>query len=51
MGNTYNKVKSDVNATLEKIPRVGKSMINSINKMKDGVKQVVGPGCSFSIWE
>ncbi len=47
MGNAYNRVKSDVNATLEKIPRVGKSMINSINKMKDSVKQLMVPGMLF----
>ncbi|WP_346870803.1 1-deoxy-D-xylulose-5-phosphate synthase [Clostridium sp. UBA5119] len=47
MGNAYNRVKSDVNATLEKIPKVGKSMINSINKMKDSVKQLMVPGMLF----
>jgi 1-deoxy-D-xylulose-5-phosphate synthase len=47
MGNAYNRVKNDVNATLEKIPKVGKSMIYSINKMKDSVKQLMVPGMLF----
>lgn len=47
MGDTYNKVKNDVNATLEKIPKVGKSMIHSINRMKDSVKQLMVPGMLF----
>ncbi|MEG1256352.1 1-deoxy-D-xylulose-5-phosphate synthase [Clostridium sp.] len=47
MGITYNKVKSDVNATLEKIPKVGKSMVYSINKVKDSVKQLMVPGMLF----
>lgn len=47
MGITYNKVKSDLNTTLEKIPKVGKSMINSINRMKDSVKQLMVPGMLF----
>ena len=43
----YNKVKSDVNATLRENSKVGKSMVNSINKMKDGVKQLMVPGMLF----
>lgn len=44
---TYNKIKSDVNATLRKIPAVGKDMASSIQKIKDGVKQIVVPGMFF----
>lgn len=47
MGDTYNKVKSDINSTLEKIPKVGKGMINSINKVKSSVKQLMVPGMLF----
>lgn len=47
MGNTYNSLKNDVNATLEKIPKVGKGMINSINKIKSSVKQLMVPGMMF----
>ena len=47
MGDTYNKVKSDINATLEKIPKVGKGMINSINRVKSSVKQLMVPGMFF----
>ncbi|MEG0132666.1 MAG: 1-deoxy-D-xylulose-5-phosphate synthase [Clostridium sp.] len=47
MGLAYNKVKNDVNATLEKIPKLGKSMVNSINKVKDSVKQLMVPGMLF----
>ena len=47
MGNVYNKFKSDVNSTLEKIPKVGKGMVHSINKVKDSVKQLMVPGMLF----
>lgn len=43
----YNKIKSDVNTTLMKIPAVGKEMVSSIQKIKDGVKQLVVPGMQF----
>lgn len=47
MGNAYNKFKNDINSTLEKIPRVGKGMVQSINKVKDSVKQLMLPGMLF----
>ena len=47
---TYNRIKKEINSTLRKIPSVGNGMINSINKLKDGIKQVIVPGCSLSIW-
>lgn len=47
MGDAYNRFKNDVNLTLEKIPKVGKGMINSLNKMKSSVKQLMVPGMLF----
>ncbi|MFX0548942.1 1-deoxy-D-xylulose-5-phosphate synthase [Hathewaya histolytica] len=44
---TYNKLKSDVNSTLSKIPAVGKEMVSSIQKLKDGFKQIIVPGMFF----
>lgn len=44
---TYNKLKNDVNATLRKIPAVGKDMASSIQRIKDGVKQIVVHGMFF----
>jgi 1-deoxy-D-xylulose-5-phosphate synthase len=44
---TYNRIKKEINSTLKKIPSVGNGMINSINKLKDGIKQVVVPGMLF----
>lgn len=43
----YNKIKKDVNATLRKIPAVGKEMVSSIQKLKDSLKQLVVPGMFF----
>lgn len=47
MDSFYNKMKSDVTSTLEKIPTVGKGMVNSIHKIKDGLKQILVPGMFF----
>lgn len=44
---TYNRIKKEINSTLRKIPSVGNGMINSINKLKDGIKQVIVPGMLF----
>ena len=43
----YNRIKEEINSTLRKIPSVGKGMVNSIQKIKDGIKQVVVPGMLF----
>lgn len=43
----YNKIKKDVNATLRRIPAVGKEMVSSIQKLKDSLKQLVVPGMFF----
>ncbi len=47
MDSFYNKMKNDVTSTLEKIPTVGKGMVNSIHKIKDGLKQILVPGMFF----
>ncbi|MBW9170738.1 1-deoxy-D-xylulose-5-phosphate synthase [Clostridium estertheticum] len=44
---TYNRIKKEINSTLRKIPSVGDGMINSIQKIKNGIKQVVVPGMLF----
>ena len=44
---TYNRIKKEINSTLRKIPSVGNSMVNSIHKLKDGIKQVIVPGMLF----
>lgn len=47
MDTAYHKMKNDVTNTLEKIPTVGKGMVNSIHKIKDGLKQMLVPGMFF----
>ena len=47
MATNYNKLKNDVNLTLERIPMVGKGMVQSINRVKDSVKQLMVPGMLF----
>lgn len=47
MATNYNRFKNDVNLTLEKIPMVGKGMVQSINRVKDSVKQLMVPGMLF----
>ena len=44
---TYNKIKKEINSTLGKIPTVGKGMVSSIHKLKNGIKQVMIPGMLF----
>jgi 1-deoxy-D-xylulose-5-phosphate synthase len=44
---TYNRIKKEINSTLRKIPSVGNGMVNSIHKLKDGIKQVIVPGMLF----
>lgn len=43
----YNKIKENVNTNLRKIPNIGNGMANSIEKLKDGIKQIVVPGMFF----
>ncbi|WP_291632957.1 1-deoxy-D-xylulose-5-phosphate synthase [Clostridium sp.] len=44
---TYNRIKKEINSTLRKIPSVGSGMVNSIHKIKNGIKQVIVPGMLF----
>ena len=44
---TYNRIKKEINSTLRKIPSVGNGMVNSISKLKNGIKQVIVPGMLF----
>jgi len=44
---TYNRIKKEINSTLRKIPSVGDGMVNSIQKLKNGIKQVIVPGMLF----
>lgn len=43
----YNKFKQEVDTTLRKIPSIGKGMADSIEKIKDGIKQVIVPSMLF----
>ncbi|MFL0246690.1 1-deoxy-D-xylulose-5-phosphate synthase [Candidatus Clostridium stratigraminis] len=43
----YNKFAQDLDTTLRKIPSIGKGMANSIEKIKDGIKQVIVPSMLF----
>lgn len=44
---TYNKIKKDIHTTLRKIPNLGRGVVTSIQKLKDGIKQIVVPGMFF----
>lgn len=43
----YNRIKDDFNTILAKIPNVGKDMVTTIQKFKDGVKHLMVPGMFF----
>lgn len=43
----YNKLKHELDVTLRKIPSIGNSMADSIEKIKDGIKQVIVPSMFF----
>lgn len=43
----YNKLKQELDTTLRKIPNIGKGMANSLEKIKDGIKQVIVPSMLF----
>lgn len=43
---SYNKLKNEFNAALEK-SNIGKGLVNSINKIKDSIKQIIVPGMFF----
>jgi 1-deoxy-D-xylulose-5-phosphate synthase len=42
----YNKLKNEFNSTMEK-SYIGKTVVNSINKLKDSIKQIIVPGMLF----
>ncbi|WP_063556979.1 1-deoxy-D-xylulose-5-phosphate synthase [Clostridium ljungdahlii] len=43
----YNKFKADVEAKLKKIPNIGTGMAKYLEKVKNGIKQMVVPGMFF----
>lgn len=43
----YNKFKEDFHNIIKKIPTIGPSMAKSIEKVKNGIKQMVMPGMFF----
>lgn len=43
----YNKLAQEFDSTIRKIPNIGKGMANSIEKIKDGIKQVIVPSMLF----
>lgn len=43
----YNKFKKDVEGIIKKIPNIGDSMAKNLERVKDGVKQVLVPGMLF----
>ncbi|MBD7910008.1 1-deoxy-D-xylulose-5-phosphate synthase [Clostridium cibarium] len=42
----YNKLKTDINSTLS-TSKIGKSVVNSLSKIKDSIKQLVVPSMLF----
>ncbi|GAA0743454.1 1-deoxy-D-xylulose-5-phosphate synthase [Clostridium oceanicum] len=44
---TYNKFKREVDNTLKRIPNIGKGMARSLERVKNGIKQMVVPGMFF----
>lgn len=43
----YNKLKKDVENLLKRIPNIGKEMAKYLEKIKNGIKQMVVPGMFF----
>lgn len=46
-GNGYNDFKRMVNSSLEKLPVIGKPLIDKISRTKNGIKQLLIPGMLF----
>lgn len=44
---SYNRLKNDVEAVLNRIPSIGKGMAKTLERLKNGVKQMVVPGMLF----
>lgn len=47
----YNKFKKEIDSALRKIPNIGKGMAQTLEKVKNGIKQMVVPGMLLRIWE
>ncbi|SQB91504.1 1-deoxy-D-xylulose-5-phosphate synthase [Clostridium tetanomorphum] len=43
----YNKFKKEIDSALRKIPNIGKGMAQTLEKVKNGIKQMVVPGMLF----
>lgn len=43
----YNKFKLEVESTLKKIPNIGKGMAKYLERIKNGIKQMIVPGMFF----
>lgn len=43
----YTKLKQEVQTSLKKIPNIGTGMANTLEKIKNGIKQMVVPGMLF----
>lgn len=43
----YNKLKQDIDGILKKIPSIGDSMARTLERVKNGIKQMVVPGMLF----
>ncbi|MGE5627495.1 MAG: 1-deoxy-D-xylulose-5-phosphate synthase [Solirubrobacterales bacterium] len=43
----YTKLKQGVRSSLKKIPNIGSGMANTLEKLKNGIKQMVVPGMLF----
>ncbi len=46
-GQLYNEVKSDVEQTLSKIPKIGDSIVKTVRGVKNSVKHLLVPGMFF----
>ena len=47
----YNELKKSVVAALRSIPRVGNSMVQTLTRTKNGIKQLLIPGMGLKTWE
>ncbi len=51
MASAYTDLKMGVTHTLEKIPGVGKGMVDTLRRTKSSIKQFVIPECFLRIWD
>ena len=47
----YNRFKQEIESTLKRIPNIGKGMSKYLEKLKNGVKQMLVPGMFLKTWE